>query len=43
MIRLFTREGKEIKELALMFGVSTRTVQRALSKTLIKGDRMRDE
>jgi hypothetical protein len=43
MIRLFTREGKEIKELALMFGVSTRTVQRALSKTLVKGDRAKDE
>jgi hypothetical protein len=32
IIRLFTREGKEVKELALMFGVSTRTVQRALGK-----------
>jgi len=43
MVRLFTREGKEIKELALMFGVSTRTVQRALGKTPIKGDRVEDE
>ena len=29
---LFTREGKEVKELALMFGVSQRTVQRALGR-----------
>ena len=28
--RLFTREGKSIEELALRFGVSQRTVQRAL-------------
>ncbi len=33
MVRLFTTEGKGIKELALMFSVSQRTVQRAL-KTL---------
>ena len=32
--RLFTREGKEIKELARVFGVSQRTVQRALSNSL---------
>lgn len=43
IIRLFTREGKDIKELALMFGVSTRTVQRALGKTLRKGDRSENE
>ena len=30
MTRLFTTEGKGIKELALLFGVSQRTVQRAL-------------
>ncbi len=30
MTRLFTTEGKGIKELALMFDVSQRTVQRAL-------------
>ncbi len=30
MARLFTTGGKGIKELALMFGVSQRTVQRAL-------------
>ncbi len=30
MTRLFTTKGKGIKELALMFGVSQRTVQRAL-------------
>ena len=28
--RLFAGEGKEVKELALMFGISQRTVQRAL-------------
>jgi len=30
MARLFSGEGKGIKELALIFGVSQRTVQRAL-------------
>ena len=30
MARLFTREGKNIGELAQIFGVSSRTVQRAL-------------
>ena len=30
MIRLHLREGKTVKELAVMFGVSRRTVQRAL-------------
>ena len=30
MARLFTNEGKGIKELAQMFGISQRTVQRAL-------------
>ena len=30
MIRLYTEEGKEVKELAAMYGVSKRTVQRAL-------------
>ena len=39
IIRLFIREGKGIKELALLFGVSTRTVQRALGKTLVEGGR----
>ena len=38
IVRLFTREGKGIKELSLMFRVSTRTVQRALGKTLKKGE-----
>ena len=32
MVRLFTTEGKGIKELALIFGVSLRTVQRALKR-----------
>ena len=32
IVRLFNSEGKEIKELALMFGVSQRTVQRALKR-----------
>ena len=34
MARLFTTEGKGIKELAQMFGVSQRTVQRALKTAL---------
>ncbi len=34
MARLFTTGGKGLKELALMFGVSQRTVQRALKVTL---------
>ncbi len=32
MIRRFTTEGRGIKELAVMFGVSQRTVQRALKR-----------
>ena len=32
LFRLFSTEGKEIKELVLMFGVSQRTVQRALKR-----------
>jgi AraC-like DNA-binding protein len=32
MARLFTREGKNIGELAQIFGVSNRTVQRALKE-----------
>ncbi len=38
--RLFAREGKEIKELASMFGVSQRTVQRALKDSLHQEKRM---
>ena len=34
MARLVTVEGKGIKELALMFGISQRTVQRALKRHL---------
>ena len=34
MARLFTTEGKGVKELALMFDVSQRTVQRALKVAL---------
>jgi len=34
MARLFTGEGKRIKELAEIFGVSQRTVQRALKTAL---------
>ena len=30
--RLFTTQGKELKELALMFGVSRRTIQRILKR-----------
>jgi len=43
MVRLFNNEGKEVKELALLFGVSQRTVQRALGNTLNKGDLLRNE
>ena len=32
IVRLFSTEGKGIKELVLMFGVSQRTVQRALKR-----------
>jgi len=34
MTRLFTTRGKEVRELALMFDVSQRTVQRALKSAL---------
>jgi DNA-binding transcriptional ArsR family regulator len=34
MARLFTTGGKSVKELALIFGVSQRTVQRALKVAL---------
>ena len=34
MTRLFIDEGKRVKELALIFGISPRTVQRALKSTL---------
>ena len=34
MTRLFTDEGKEVKELAQIFAVSQRTVQRALKMIL---------
>ncbi len=33
MLQLFTTKGKEVKELAVMFGVSQMTVQRALKRT----------
>ena len=34
IVRLFTTEGKRVKELALIFGLSQRTVQRALKNSL---------
>jgi len=34
IVKLFTAEGKGAKELALMFGISQRTVQRALKNSL---------
>ena len=43
MARLFITEGKEVKELAWRFGVSQRTVQRILRKTLNKGGPPRNE
>ena len=32
VLRLFTAQGKGVKELALMFGVSRRTIQRILKR-----------
>lgn len=47
MARLFTTKGKAVKELAVMFGVSQRTVQRALklafSNTTSNTTRIGDE
>lgn len=48
MARLFTAKGKAVKELALMFGVSQRTVQRALKNCLStsyrqRGDKKRED
>jgi len=43
MARQFTAEGKGVKELALEFGISQRTVQRALKKTLSSGGMTRNE
>ena len=37
--RLFTTEGKGVKELALMFGLSQRTVQRVLKNSLLTPSR----
>lgn len=41
--RQFTTVGKGIKELALEFGVSQRTIQRALKKTISSGGIARNE
>jgi len=35
IVRLFTVKGKKVKELALMFGISQRTVQRVLKNSLL--------
>jgi len=43
MTRLFITKGNGVKELALRFGISQRTVQRALRKTLNKGGPPRNE
>ena len=43
MARLFITEGKKVKELALLFSVSQRTVQRALKSALSKGGVARNE
>ena len=43
MARRFTTEGKGVRELALQFGVSQRTVQRALRKTINNGGLPRNE
>jgi len=41
--RVFSDEGKGVKELALMFGISQRTVQRALKRSLNGGGLPGDE
>jgi DNA-binding transcriptional ArsR family regulator len=41
--RRFATGGKEVSELALEFGISQRTVQRALKKTLNNGGRLGNE
>ena len=41
--RRFATEGKGVRELALEFGISQRTVQRALKKTLSNGGLASDE
>jgi DNA-binding CsgD family transcriptional regulator len=43
IVKLFTGGGRGIKELALKFGVSQRTVQRALRNSLPKGELSGDE
>ena len=43
IVRQFTNECKGVKELALEFRVSQRTVQRALSETLHNGGVSRNE
>jgi hypothetical protein len=40
MARLYTTEGKKVRELAQMFGVSQRTVQRALKAILGNSNHM---
>ena len=41
--RLFGSEGREVKELAFMFGVSRRTVQRALKSSLSNSNSQKGE
>jgi len=36
IVRLFSEEQKDVKELARMFGLNVRTIQRALKSTLRK-------
>lgn len=43
MTRLFTTEGKGVKELAQSFNVSPRTVQRALKNYLIREGKNKNE
>ena len=38
IIRMFSSEGKEVKELAVIFGISQRTIQRALKNSLEKAE-----
>jgi len=42
IVRLFSREGRGVKELAALFGLSRRTIQRALKNTLSTSLRRRN-
>ncbi len=43
IVKLFSTNSKGVKELAVMFGISERTVQRALKRTLSRPEAGREE